>query len=299
MMARNDQDLWGSSEQGPSRTDQVPRWLVLLGVSIGIALTTVLLRYAIDLLGIVFVIVVVGFFIRALADWLTDAESVSFWSIVAVCAGVLGTVFVGAWLFGSRATRDGRVNIVLPPFMSETIAWAESNGWGHRVILTHPEAERPAGRERGAPRATVPFTTDRDRDTSPRASGTSGFDPTGRVSPAPVNTASTPVPGSSRLTSTTLTVTPANRVAAGRPLQLTAVVQTGDSRDVPDGTVVFWRDGVVLGSGKLRAIDGRAVAQLTAQDLSVGEIGLSAEYVGTGRFRTSRSSVVQQQVVAP
>jgi hypothetical protein len=76
-----------------------------------------------------------------------------------------------------------------------------------------------------------------------------------------------------------------------------AVVQARHSGELPDGTVVFWRDGVVLGSATLRAIDNRAVAPLTVSDLPAGELGLSAEYVGTGRFRTSRSPVVQQRVV--
>jgi hypothetical protein len=298
-MARDDQNLWGSSDRGASRTDEVPRWLTLLGVSIGLALTILLLRYAIDLLGLVFVIVVVGFSIRALADWLTDAESVSFWSVAAVCAGVLGTAFVGAWLFGSRASRADRVDITLPPLMSETIAWAESKGWGHRVILTRPGGEAPVGRAPRAPGGSPPVTMDREREPSSSTSRRAGGDQPGGVPASPVEREPALRSGSRLPTSTTLTVTPADRVPADRSIQLMAVVQTQDSHELPEGTVVFWRDGVVLGSATLRAVDNRAVAQLMARDLPVGELGLSAEYVGTGRFRTSRSPVVQQRVVEP
>ena len=64
-----------------------------------------LLRYAIDLLGVVFVIILVGFAIRALSDWLTEGESVSGWAMSALSLGLMGTVLVGLWLFNSRGHR--------------------------------------------------------------------------------------------------------------------------------------------------------------------------------------------------
>ena len=89
--------------------EDVPRWLVdPRAWSPGLTLLVALLRYAIDLLGVVFVIILVGFAIRALSDWLTEGESVSGWAMSALSLGLMGTVLVGLWLFNSRdlAVRD-------------------------------------------------------------------------------------------------------------------------------------------------------------------------------------------------
>ena len=60
-------------------SEDVPRWLIVLGVAAACTLLVALLRYAIDLLGVVFLIILVGFSIRAVSDWLTEGESVSAW----------------------------------------------------------------------------------------------------------------------------------------------------------------------------------------------------------------------------
>jgi hypothetical protein len=293
-MAKHDHDFWSAADQSVASTDRVPRWLILFALVLGLTLALVLLRYAIDLLGLVFVIVAVGFTIRALTDWLTDAESVSFWSIAAVCMGLAGTFVVGTWLFGSRPSRRGAINIPVPSFMSEAIGWAESKGWGDRVMLAGPagdEHSESGGRypadvsldyepvDEHAPRRPLPTTGAMAHPSGSSSSERSTTSPTELRAP----------------TSTALSVTP-GRTPAGRPVRLLAVVRTGRSGEVPDGTVVFWRDGVVLGSASLGSVEGRAVTELTAHDLPVGDSGLSAEYVGTDRFRTSRSPVVHHLV---
>ena len=58
-------------------TEEVPRWLAVLGLTAALTLLVALLRYAIDLLGVVFLIIFVGFSIRTISDWLTEGESVS------------------------------------------------------------------------------------------------------------------------------------------------------------------------------------------------------------------------------
>jgi hypothetical protein len=289
-----------STSQSALRTDRAPRSLILLGVCVALALTLVLLRYAIDLLGLVFVIVVVGFSIQAVTDWLTDGESVSFWSIAAVCTGLVGTALVATWLWGSRTILSGRVDVELPTFMSETIAWAESKGWGDRVILTGPDEKGPALRELRIPYSSTALGGGRDeRTVSTRGSDTSIPNAaSGGASSSAERRDGSAV--STLVTSTSLSVTPAARVPLGHPVHLLAVVRAAELRgELPDGTVVFWRDDVVLGSASLRKVASRAVAAMTTRDLPAGQLGLSAEYVGTQRFRTSRSPVVPHLIVEP
>ena len=99
-----------------------------------LTLLVALLRYAIDLLGVVFVIILVGFAIRAISDWLTEGESVSGWAMSALSLGLMGTVLVGLWLFNSRGDRV-RASQRLPGPIQRTVAWLESQGWGQRVLL--------------------------------------------------------------------------------------------------------------------------------------------------------------------
>ena len=94
-----------------------------------------LLRYAIDLLGVVFVIILVGFAIRALSDWLTEGESVSGWAMSALSLGLMGTVLVGLWLFNSRDIASEALQNRLPGPIQRTVSWLEAQGWGQRVLL--------------------------------------------------------------------------------------------------------------------------------------------------------------------
>jgi hypothetical protein len=116
-------------------SDDVPRWLIILGIVAACTLLVGLLRYAIDLLGVVFLIILVGFSIRAVSDWLTEGESVSLWALAAVFAGLFGTVMVGLWLFGSRDLTSGALEQGVPTPVLAVSDWLESHGWGQRVLL--------------------------------------------------------------------------------------------------------------------------------------------------------------------
>src|SRR6478735_3249342 len=116
-------------------SEDVPRWLVVLGIAAAGTLLVALLRYAIDLLGVVFLIILVGFSIRAVSDWLTEGESVSGWALAAVFAGLFGTAMVGFWLFGSRDVTTGALERGLPPPVMAVADWFEAHGWGQRVLL--------------------------------------------------------------------------------------------------------------------------------------------------------------------
>ena len=302
-----DHDPAGWRDPRGPQTDDVPRWLIVVGAIACVALTLALLRYAIDLLGLVFVIVLAGFSIRALTDWLTDRDSVSVGSIAAVFVGLFGTMAVGMWLFGSSASRAaGRLEQQLPPVMLDAISWAEARGWGSRVLLAPPAPVArgqdvpargsPVERARGA-RGTPPAGRDRASGNSPREvrpppagerveQGTRSGEVTAPAAPTdgPYNT------------STTLSVP--REVRAGARVGLRAVVSSEpQGSPAPEGTVIFWRDTVALGSAPLES-DGpaRAVARLTTVAVPAGTYDLLAEFAGNRRFRTSRSEIVQQLV---
>ena len=110
--------------------EDVPRWLVILGLVAALTLLVALLRYAIDLLGVVFVIILVGFAIRALSDWLTEGESVSGWAMSALSLGLMGTVLVGLWLFNSRdvASQSAAESPARARFSARCPGWRRRGG---------------------------------------------------------------------------------------------------------------------------------------------------------------------------
>ena len=127
-------------------TEEVPRWLAVLGLTAAMTLLVALLRFAIDLLGVVFLIIFVGFSIRTITDWLTEGESVSAWALGAVMSGLAGTAFVVMWLFGSNPALE-QIESRLPGPVVGSVTWLESHGWGQRVLLTdRPGALKPGPR---------------------------------------------------------------------------------------------------------------------------------------------------------
>ena len=294
---------WSDPRSRLGSTDDVPRWLVAFGAIAAIAIVVALLRYAVDLLGLVSIIVLVGFSIRTLTDWLTDSESVSGWSLVALFAGAGGTAAAGLWLFGSAdLDRIQRVEQRLPSGVSRAIEWAEARGWGGRVLLGD---ERP-GRVRAA--RTTPAVSALAGDVRPRSAGPAAVPttraPQGVSSPsrdegsvhAGAIRAVPPAGGAAAPTTTRLTASPPRSVV-GLTVRLAATVTPQSDAPMPEGTVVFKRGSVVVGSAPVEAEGARAIARLNTVDLPVGTHELVAEYVGGGRFATSRSAVVRQVVV--
>jgi hypothetical protein len=277
---------------------------VAVGALAAAAIVLALLRYAVDLLGLVSVTVLVGFSIRTLTDWLTDSESVSGWSLAAVFAGAVGTAAAGLWLFGSAdGDRMQRVGQRLPPGFTRAIEWAEDRGWGGRVLLPDDRAARRGTRDAaitGRPALTTPSgrpgrgaqpTAERSRD-----AGAAGQAPEAAVvdpAPRPGGTRAAPGPFA---TATRLSASP-SRSVVGFSVRLTATVVSEGGGGVPQGTVVFRRGSVVIGSAPLTAEGAHGVARLSTVDLPVGTHELFADYVGGGAFVTSRSGGVRQIVV--
>ena len=108
-------------------TEEVPRWLVVLALTAALTLLIALLRFAIDLLGVVFLIIFVGFSIRTLSDWLTEGESVSMWALAAVGSGLGGTTLVVMWLFGANSI-DGIESRFRPPWSRRSTGWNRMAG---------------------------------------------------------------------------------------------------------------------------------------------------------------------------
>src|SRR4029077_13249142 len=132
------------------------------------------------LLGVVFLIILVGFSIRAVSDWLTEGESVSVWALAAVFAGLSGTVLVGLWLFGSRDMTTGALERGLPPPVLAVSDWFEAHGWGQRVLLAGGGATAPSTPGTSAvPRSA---STSSGGAVSPRAEPESPSAPASRAS---------------------------------------------------------------------------------------------------------------------
>jgi Bacterial Ig-like domain (group 3) len=316
-------------------TEEVPRWMVILGLTAALTLFVALLRYAIDLLGVVFLIILVGFSIRAMSDWLTEGESVSGWALGAVAAGLLGTSLVALWLFGASEIPAGIVGHRLPAPVLQTMAWFEAHGWGQRVLVgasgsgpTEQASRGGVSEPSSAPGSSVraPSSAEPiDPPSLPSRSGLSrrGGGARGRSGPGTAEAATVP-PG--RSTSTRGSGAPTAGSSAAPPVEpgpsadlgeiatsvqlsawptpsqvgtsvrLTAVVTTSGSDESPVGEVVFYRDDEVLGRARLSSRPGGAVAGLSTLNLPIGEYNLTAEYLGGRGFAASRSEPIRQVV---
>lgn len=305
-------------------TEEVPRWLAVLGLTAALTLLVALLRYAIDLLGVVFLIIFVGFSIRTISDWLTEGESVSAWALGAVLSGLTGTVFVVMWLFGSNPALDGIENRLPGPVLS-SVAWLEARGWGQRVLLTDrggfrtgpqlarggssgPGAAAPSAPGRGIQLPSLPSiergkrgtrddigvaeaseverSTRREEQQSRTRGLTAGAGTERDVPASNVETFTAVV--SSRPTST-----------VGTSVKLTAVVTTATGSHAPTGVVVFQRDGVVLGTATLHRGPDGSTASLTLSNLPLGDHNITARYPGVPGFSSSESESIRQLVVRP
>jgi hypothetical protein len=299
--------------------DDVPRWLLILGLVAGLTLLVALLRYALDLLGLVFVIILVGFAIRALSDWLTEGESVSAWAITALSVGLMGTVLVGLWLVNSGDLTSSSLERRLPGPIQRTVDWMEAHGWGQRVLLPgSPASGALAGGSRIAGPGAEPVTGAEASPVvimrQPPASlpGAGALGAVNRARKAPVSrptaaeAAAETVPAPAEVpsaapvepenaaapTTVTLTASPSPAIV-GRSVRMTAYVRAEGGRTTPSGSVVFSAGDTVLGRAPVR--DGTAM--LVTLDLDLGEHLLSAIYSGDAAHLPSRSASIAQAVM--
>lgn len=284
----------------------LPRWLVVLGAAAALTLFVALLRYAIDLLGVVFVIILVGFAIRTLSDWLTEGESVSAWTVSALSLGLTGTVLVGLWLFNSQGFGGSSLQDALPGPLQRVVGWMEARGWGQRVLLPGREAIVPAGsgdspfpRAGSASASTAAASEDRTGAPDSMASRRAVSEPVGSTSsrarrvpprsaasgeataaPRTRNAAPQPAPPPAappiaRLSTTVALSAPASSVV-GRAVRLVAVVGSAAADRVPTGQVVFTAGDTTLGRAPLH----RGTATLVTLSLEIGDHQLGAAYEG-------------------
>ena len=329
MVQRNRGAQQDSFETGLPRAqsgEDVPRWLLILGLVAGLTLLVALLRYAVDLLGVVFVIILVGFAIRALSDWLTEGESVSAWAMSAVSVGLAGSVLVGLWLVNSRDLTSTAVQNHLPGPVQSTVDWLEYHGWGQRVLLAGSSSSGGlGGGDRVAARSVNPASADASDSGEPvtmapqrptiapqrpmpslpatsaaahprtrpaRSKAPDEAEAAQLARPKDVPLGVVPTPRSAAFpTSVTLTAWPTPAVV-GRSVRLTAQVRAAGAQTPLTGTVVFSADDAVLGRAPVR--NGTAV--LVTLNLEIGDHTLSAAYEGDSTHLPSRSASITQAV---
>jgi Bacterial Ig-like domain (group 3) len=308
-------------------TEEVPRWLAIFGLTAALTLLVALLRYAIDLLGVVFLIIFVGFSIRTISDWLTEGESVSTWALGAVISGLAGTTFVVMWLFGSNSALEG-IESRLPPPVRASVGWLESHGWGQRVLLTERAGGFRSGVQLarggsggGAPTLAAPpsgpgielpslrsgdrrkksGTKDDDIGTAEaseleRRSSAAGEQRSRTRGLTSGTQAANDVRPAANVETFTTIVTSRPSTVVGTLVKLTAFVTTASGSKSPSGVVVFQRDGVVLGTATLRGGPDGSTASLTITSLPIGDHDIVAYYPGDPGFSASYSPTVRQIV---
>ncbi len=312
--------IYAGGPPPPDRSsDDLPPWAFILVVAVSLTLLLALLRYAIDLLGVVFLIILVGFSIRTVGDWLTENESVSALAVSAVSTGLMGTMLVGLWVFSSPEYSGTAITDRLPPPVVGSMHWLEARGWGQRVLLSPPavlntNADAMASR---APSGLTPppASPGGGRSVSSPASEAVGepvtpqlptvrMPPRSRRGPSEAEAASLE-PGASATSKapapavdTTVMVKswPVPAVV-GKSVRLTATVAAGGSTS-PSGMVTFYSDGTRLGAVPVYAIEpGRGEAALVTLSLPIGAHEITAQFTGASGFSGSQASPLTLTVV--
>lgn len=330
---RGSNDAFDQGPPPPAKPgEDVPRWVYLAGVAVFAAIMLFLVRYAIDLAGVVFLIVLFVFSTRAVSEWFTDGDSASGWAAGGVSVGVFGTLLIGAWLFGpSRLTGNAAFEGGVRTALSDAVGWAESHGWGRRALIPGGPIDRavsssaPSGSGSasapgggfaggGAVGATGgPGTLPSMAET--RAPGPGARSPGGAPAGRTARSQAPPTTRAAAGTSQEATPTPAAVVATAAPIdtttvlsvssptsrvgtsvRLTARVAVGEGDPLPHGTVIFRRGSIVLGTAQLVLEGGAASASLSVLELPIGTHELVAEYAGADRFTGSRSHAVTETV---
>jgi len=300
----------------PDRSsDDLPRWAFILVVAIACTLLLALLRYAIDLLGVVFLIILVGFSLRTVGDWLTENESVSVWAVSAVSTGLIGTMLVGLWVFSPPEYSGTAITDRLPQPVVEGMHWLEANGWGQRVLL-HPgvlnsngdamasRAPSPPSASRGGSRSvsspaseavSEPMTRQLPSVRMPRRSRRGPSE--AEAAPLePGASVTSKAPASAVDTTVTVKSWPVPAVV-GKSVRLIANVAAEGSTS-PSGMVTFYSDGTRLGSVPVYAIEpGRGEAALVTLSLPIGVHEITAKFTGASGFAGSQASPLTLTVV--
>lgn len=104
-------------------------------------------------------------------------------------------------------------------------------------------------------------------------------------------------------TTTSLAVAPAGVSALNQPIQITAVVNTLQPlSDRPTGTVIFFEDGIQVGTQVLQPppdFGPSALATITIAKLTLGKHVLTANYLGDSAHQGSSSPPATQTVLLP
>ena len=297
-------------------SNDLPRWAFILVVAVTLTLLLALLRYAIDLLGVVFLIILVGFSIRTIGDWLTEGEAISAWAVSAVSTGLIGTMLVGMWVLSSPEYSGTAVTDQLPRPVVQSMQWLEARGWGQRVLLSGSGilninadvlARRPSdltppdasagGKSVSSPASESvggPVTPHLPSVRMPSRSKRGPTDAEAATLEPDVSTSKTPAPAVD--TSITVTSWPVPAVV-GKSVRLTATVRVEGSTP-PSGTVTFFSDGTRLGSVPVYAVEpGRSEAALVTLSLQLGAHEITARFAGAAGFSGSQASPLTLTVV--
>ena len=286
---------------------RLARWPV--AVTIAVVALTLLVRYALDLLALVSVLILLNRWTRdALTDWAAgdrfEDEPDPVWAIGAVGVGVFGTLFAFLWLAGTTPwSGERRFTYFVPGAFTRMALWAERRGWGQRLALPGGPPERPmqtsaderppAGPEQMARRTGSGTTAYSDSPVSSAGRSREGVSGTAGTAEAATperegSRADARMPAS---TSTTLESSPST-APVGTRVRLTARVTARDGP--PKGTVVFRLGSMILGSA---LVDAEGSASMTVSNLAVGTHDVTAEFTGSEAFRASRSLPLSQRVL--
>jgi len=253
----------GSPAPAPS-TRRHSTVLAVAGGLVGVALTLVLARYAIDVLFFLVGLAVLGLLLHLLGTWLAESDLLSpGWFTIVVLGAALA-----AWAFLVPAEGLSGLGRYVPKPVADAFEAMESRGWAGRALVGPggggPAPANTLGGGAGTPSGRRPIVTTRSDGAATARSGT---------------------PSSATLTLTASRPT----TTLGEAVVFTARLTPGTS--VRAGSVSFYDGSLLLGSADLRREGGGLIAYLSVAGLAVGTHEIRAQAGGD-------SSSVRHRVLA-
>lgn len=132
------------------KSDRCPRAVGVFAALGSVALALWLLGWVIDVVLLAFAGVLLGLFLRGVADWLAARTKLPpRWGVAAVCLALIGALAAFLWLAASSVGREVEELVQrLPRALGSLRASLEGHGWGRWLLeRTQDSADRLTGRD--------------------------------------------------------------------------------------------------------------------------------------------------------
>ena len=250
--------LWMAQRKERASRQRRPRGVTVVLVLVAAIALVVMAKYALDVLGILLALIVIGLLLHTLQIKLAESDILSpGWLIIIV----LSVAFF-AYAFVVPATSVAALGRYVPKWLVTALEWSEERGWGHRALL---------------------------------GPGETGGGPTAVVS-TPVSEPSSASPSTAwALSSSPAVALSASSNTSTRGQTVTFMARVSNSTEGRQA-VRFYDGPTALGTSDVRQEGPVKIAYLAVRGLAVGQHEIRAEVVDAFGAGTGPSPLLRHTV---